>query len=268
MRSPKEILLVPKLIWLSASVPRDRQKAWDGYWGRVQRTGRCGDVLWDAQGDEEAESHLGLLREHWNPALPVVDVGCGNGTQSRALARVFGPVVGVDFSPHAIERARSESGGAAGTDFRVLDATAPGAFDHLAAELGPANVFVRGVLHVLDARGRRRLARNLLRLTAGGGRVFLAETDFKDGPLGYVLHLGATLTWLPAPLEKAIRGLPMPGRFGRRECSSAFPGASWTVVADGATTIEAVPMRRTGVAAPQAATERIPGYFAVLEPRS
>lgn len=265
----KDFLLVPKLIWLSAGVPKDRRQAWNSYWGNVQVTGPHGDVLWDSHGEHEMAEHAGLLSELVDPALPMVDVGCGNGTQSRQLAGLFPHVVGIDFAGNAVDRARAESAGLPGAEFRVIDATVPGALDDLAAELGDANAFLRGVLHVLEKDAQQRLEANLRTLTGARGRVFLAETNFEGGPLGYVQHLGATLTWLPRPLEKAIRGIPMPGHFGPEERRQVFPDSRWQVVREGATVIEAVPMRATD---PRDSgdlgrrTERIPGYFAVLQP--
>src|SRR5688572_30905432 len=41
-------------------------------------------------------------------SVPIVDLGCGNGRQSRYLARYFDQVIGADVSPSAIELARQE----------------------------------------------------------------------------------------------------------------------------------------------------------------
>ena len=101
-----------------------------------------------------------------------------------------------------------------------------------------------------------------LRLLAGRrGTVFLAETNFQGNPVQYVSHLGATTRSIPAPLERAIRGLPMPGHFGPDERSRAFPPEAWELLADGEVAIETNPT--TGVDG----QSRVPGYFAVLRPR-
>ena len=123
------------------------------------------------------------------------------------------------------------------------------------------NVFIRGVLHVLRERDRFALAENVRAITGAAGRVFLAETDFQGNAVDYVSHLGATLRSIPAPLEGAIRGLPMPGHFGPKERSLAFPADRWELIEDGPTTIETVPL-----SSPTRA-DLIPGYFAVLKAR-
>jgi hypothetical protein len=126
---------------------------------------------------------------------------------------------------------------------------------------GEANVFIRGVLHVLKRPAQAALAGQLHPLVGKRGRVFLAETDFRGNPIQYVSHLGATLHSIPGPLEKAIRALPMPGRFGAQQRRRAFPEERWDVVEDGPVTIETRPLISTD------RPEQIPGYFAVLQAR-
>ena len=104
----RRALLVPQIVRLAARAPRDVGTRWDRYWAAVERTGDDGDVLWDASTSSEAEHYLELLGIHADPDLPVLDVGCGNGRFTRALAQRFRPAVGVDVSPHAVIRARME----------------------------------------------------------------------------------------------------------------------------------------------------------------
>jgi hypothetical protein len=139
--------------------------------------------------------------------------------------------------------------------------TAPGAARGLADERG-ANVFIRGVLHVLSPADQAALVENLRILAGSRGAVFLAETNFQGNPVDYVSHLGATTKDIPAPLERAIRELPMPGHFGPAERARVLPAELWELLEDGAVAIETNPV--TGVAA----QSLIPGYYAVVRPRS
>jgi SAM-dependent methyltransferase len=255
----KKYLMVPKLVRLSQAAPKDHRVAWDQYWSKVKTTGAEGDVLWDSGSDHEMQGYVERLRRHLDLGLPVVDIGCGNGSFTRWLARHFPGAVGVDVSAHAVERARSESAGISNVSYAVRDMTAPGAGLDVVGAGGEANVFIRGVFHVLGERDRAALAENLRAITGEHGRVFLAETDFRGNAVEYVSHLGATLRSIPAPLEGAIRGLPMPGRFGPVERNLAFPPSRWELIDDGPTTIEAVPMSNPAQAS------LIPGYFAVLK---
>jgi SAM-dependent methyltransferase len=255
----QKYLMIPKLVRLSRSAPKDRPLAWDTYWAGIRATGAAGEVLWDSGTDQEFLSYKEVLLRHLDPELPVVDIGCGHGSFSRALAGLFPEVIGVDVSAHAVNRAEDESAEFRNVRFQVRDMTAPGAEKDLPRE---ANVFIRGVLHVLGAADQAALAENLRLLVGQRGSVFLAETNFQGNPVEYVSHLGATSRSIPAPLERAIRGLPMPGRFGPEERSRALPPTAWQLVEDGPVAIETNPA--TGISG----QGRVPGYYAVLRPRT
>ncbi|MEV7606287.1 class I SAM-dependent methyltransferase [Paenarthrobacter sp. NPDC089322] len=259
----RKYLLIPRLIRLSSGAPKDPQTAWDQYWGNVRSTGATGDVLWDSGSAHELEGYLPKLA-HLDPSLPVVDVGCGNGSFTRQLAQRFPHALGLDYSENAVERARQESCEIPTTSFAVCDMTAPDAAQTVETALeavgmaGDANVFIRGVLHVLDRKGRSALAANLLPVVGKRGGVFLAETNFRGTPVDYVSHLGATRHYIPAPLEWAIRGLPMPGRFGPAQRAKAFPTTDWNLLDEGSASIETRPLSNPS------SPDVIPGYYAVL----
>ncbi|WP_426997652.1 class I SAM-dependent methyltransferase [Pseudarthrobacter sp. N5] len=253
----KNYLMVPRLMWLSSAAPKDRRVAWDLYWARITASGAQGDVLWDSGDDHELLGYVEHLKQSFDPDLPVVDIGCGNGSFTRRLGQYFPQAIGVDVSAHAVARARAESEGVVNVSYTVRDMTIPGAGAGLAGN-SEANVFIRGVLHVLDEGDQAALAENLRLIVGTRGTVFLAETDFRGNAVEYVAHLGATFRSIPAPLEGAIRGLPMPGHFGPTERSRVFPASGWELIDDGPATIEAVPMKHP------TQPELIPGYFAVL----
>jgi SAM-dependent methyltransferase len=266
LSSLRKYLLVPKLMRLASSAPRDPHAAWDQYWGDIRSTGEPGEVLWDSGDDHEMLGYLEHLKRQLDPELPVVDVGCGSGSFSRRLAAHFPHVLGVDVSAQAIALARTESEGLEGISFATVDMSAPGAAQAVQTALaaagmaGEANIFIRGVLHVLRPASRAALAEQLLPLVGKRGRVFLAETDFRGNAVAYVCHLGATRSFIPGPLAHAIRALPMPGRFGPVQRLRAFPESRWDLVEDGPAVIEAHPLT-------SAEPERIPGYFSVLQAR-
>lgn len=104
----------------------------------------------------------------------VLDLGCGTGAESVYLAgKGFGPVVGVDFSPVALRRARARARSAGVADrctFTQADVTAgpiPGLADSydLICEFGMLD----------DTVGEERLAvaRAIHRLSRPGGKVLL-----------------------------------------------------------------------------------------------
>jgi SAM-dependent methyltransferase len=253
----QQLLMIPTVVRLTAKAPRDPHTAWDRYWTGIRATGRAGDVLWDSGSALEHEQYAGIILDGFDPELPVIDVGCGNGTHTRWLAGLFPRVLGLDVSEGAIARAEEEAKDVPNADFLVLDAAGDGAGELLLERLGPANVFVRGVFHVLKSDRQAALATNLRTVTAGRGRVFLAETNFPGSSLDYLTELGATHHDVPRPLKRALEHLPRPGRFGATERQTIFPASEWQVLADGPTTIEVVPMKSTDL-------QQIPGYYALL----
>ncbi|WP_423185129.1 class I SAM-dependent methyltransferase [Arthrobacter sp. NyZ413] len=252
------MLLVPAVVRLASRAPRNRDTAWEGYWQGIRTTGRSGEVLWDADSMAERAQYSDTLAAHFDPDLPVVDVGCGNGSNTRWLAGLFPRALGIDVSTGAIERASKEAEGIHNAGFMVLDASRAGAGELLLERLGPANVFVRGVFHVLKPDKQAAMAANLRTIIGNRGRVLLAETNFRGNSLAYLTELGATPQRMPAQLQRALANLPRPGHFGARERHNAFPASDWKVIADGPVNIEVVPMNPGGL------PQWVPGYYALL----
>ncbi|PYI64489.1 methyltransferase type 12 [Arthrobacter livingstonensis] len=254
----EQMLLLPRVVRLASRAPRDPNAAWEGYWRGIHSTGRSGEVLWDAGSRNEFAQYSDALIAHFDPALPVIDVGCGNGSYTRWLAGHFPSVLGIDVSPGAVERARSEADGILNADFMVMDATGAGAGGQLLERVGLANVFVRGVFHVLKPDKQASMAANLRTIIGNTGRVFLTETNFRGNSLAYLQQLGATRRSIPGQLERALENLPRPGHFGARERHSIFPDTHWKVITDGPVNIEVALVNSTGL------PQQVPGYFAIL----
>jgi len=101
--------------------------------------------------------------------MTVLDVGCGNGYFTRALARRGARVTGIDISPRMIEHAkRQESTEALGIEYHVLDAAGlpagfvPQSFDMVTScmslqDMPSVDHVFRGV-HALLRPGRRFIA--------------------------------------------------------------------------------------------------------------
>lgn len=241
---------------------RGTGEAWERYWAGVERTGRGGDVIWDADSGAEFHWLLGQAERHFNPALPVVDLGCGNGRYSRELAPHYPRVVGVDVSASAIEHARREARGLrlGNLDYLAIDMT--DAEQAAALGQGPYNIFVRGVFHVLDSAARARLATVARQLLGPDGTLIVHEPDYSSNSFGYLGFVGGKrgrAEDLVAPLEAA--GVRHSHRFTRPELTDAFPDSDWEVLEDEAIKLYAVdPESETGALL-------LPGYYAVLRRR-
>ncbi len=260
----KKFLILPRLVALSAGAPRDQAKAWDLFWTRVRRTGKDGDVLWDLGSDAEQEAVTARLRAHLDLGLPIVDIGCGNGRQTRALASCFPRVLGVDHAAAAVARAREESAGIANVEYRVLDIARPGAGKALAAELGPMNAHIRGVLHVLPPEAQRVAVENLSALLGHTGALYVVETDFDGDPLDHLEYQGASAGSIPEPLRLCLQsGVRPPAHFSEREIEALFPHERWQRLAAGPTVLHTLPMHNRG----RAERDELSAYYAVLRPK-
>jgi amino acid adenylation domain-containing protein len=239
--------------------PREVGEAWERYWSGIRRTGADGDVLWDPGSQDEIDWCVNEAVSRLDRSLPIVDVGCGNGRFTRALAAHFPGAIGVDVAMSAVRAAEQESGGAARVSFRELDITRPAEAGLLGEEIGDANVFVRGVLHVLDDPARAAAADSLAELVGRRGSVMLLEPSYEEGAFGYVGHVGGARGRVPelvGPLERA--GVGASSRFADREVERFFaPGAGWRRVVSGPATLRVLDPEGPGAVS-------VPGFYAVL----
>ncbi|MGW2346867.1 class I SAM-dependent methyltransferase [Streptomyces sp. NPDC001661] len=191
------------------------REAWESFW--EDASAEPGGVFWDSEPALTAGLHLALFEpELAAPDLPMVDLGCGNGTQTRFLADRYPRVVGADLSAAALGRAR-ESDPAGQADYRELDATDNDQMDVLHAELGDVNVYMRGVLHQTEPADRQRLVDAIAALVGERGRGFVVELserarpileELAAGPSGPPPKLGEVFSHGIAPGEVSDEAVP------------------------------------------------------------
>ncbi|MEU0843152.1 class I SAM-dependent methyltransferase [Streptomyces sp. NPDC005962] len=149
------------------------REAWESYWRATSDA--PGEAIWDADPSLSAARDADRLAPHTDASLPIVDLGCGNGTQTRYLATRFGRALGVDLSHAAVEHARRADTAGAVAEFRQLSLTDPAAVQELHERLGDVNVYMRAVIHQSDAPDRRPVAEAVATLVGRRGRGFVAE---------------------------------------------------------------------------------------------
>ena len=144
-----------------------------------------------------------------DPALSVLDLGCGTGTLTAQLAANGRRMVGADSSPEMIERARAQY---PGIDFRVCDALAL-PFD---GEFGA--VFSNAVFHWIGDHDA--LLQNIRRALKPGG---LLICEF--GAEGNVQTISDAFAWACAEQGLTVHSrfnMPSAEVFGRQLTDSGF----------------------------------------------
>ncbi|GAA2303637.1 class I SAM-dependent methyltransferase [Streptomyces kunmingensis] len=163
------------------SVTERYREAWESFW--EDAPAEPGSVFWDAEPALTAGLHLALFEPELTAVgLPMVDLGCGNGSQTRFLADRYRKVIGADLSVAALDRAR-HADRAEQAEYRQLDATMADQVAALHAELGDVNVYMRGVLHQSEPADRQPLIDAVAALVGERGRAFVVELSERARPV-------------------------------------------------------------------------------------
>ncbi|WP_151478650.1 methyltransferase domain-containing protein [Streptomyces albicerus] len=211
------------------SVTTRYREAWEGFW--LEATDEQGAVFWDAEPDVTVGVHLALLEPHLAaPGLPFVDLGCGNGTQTRFLADRYPRVVGADLSGAALDHAR-HADPAGQASYRLVDAAEKTEAERLHAEIGDANVYMRGVLHQCEPGDRQSLVDGLATLVGDRGRAFLVELAEAAGPV--LRGLAQRPEGPPAKLAPVFRHGIVPGDVADAAVPEYLRAAGLAVLASG-----------------------------------
>jgi SAM-dependent methyltransferase len=203
-------------------------QAWESFW-RDAPDGE-GSVFWDAEPEVTAALHLPLFEPYFHAALPLADMGCGNGRQTRYLAGRYDRAVGLDLSAAAVEHARRQD--PHGTaEYQRLDGADLTSVRRLHAELGDANVYLRGVLHQCEPEDRAALAEGIAELAGERGRVFALE--LAGTAKGVLLGLAQRPQGPPAKLAAVFEHGIAPGEVLDEAVPEFFRAAGLEVLAHG-----------------------------------
>lgn len=194
------------------------QTNWENYWTQLFDSGE--PAFWDVQTNKELAALLPELKAAFGGALPLVDFGCGNGTQTLFLAQHFASVIGVDISSTAIAQARTRAQNGQ-PQFQVLDATSVEEAEALHTALGDANVYMRGVLHQIQPADRPSIIHSLQTLMGMQGQLFLMELSSQAKQLFQRLtdQLGAP----PSQLAQIFKQGIVPADITPEEIRTLFP---------------------------------------------
>src|SRR2546423_3366961 len=130
------------------------------------------EAVWASDPSTNAAVPLPWFQPHFASDLPLLDVGCGNGTQTVFLAEHYSRVLGLEVSESAVQSAKQTY---PGVEFRQYDLLDEEATKALHSELGDCNIYVRAVLHPLPDERRAIAVANLAFLLGKRGGLFVIE---------------------------------------------------------------------------------------------
>lgn len=214
------------------NVSDNYRDAWESYWRET--SDEAGEAIWDCDPSLSAEPHSELFLPYADTARTIVDLGCGNGTQTRYLATRFARAVGVDLSHAAIEHARQ---GAVGGDieFQQLDLADTGAVRDLHERLGDSHVYMRAVIHQSEPDARAAVAAAVAEIIGTEGRAFVVELT--SGSRDVIRRAAADPDGPPPKLRRVFHHGLKPADADDEEIPRVLGEAGLEVLARGETTL-------------------------------
>ena len=229
--------------------------SWENYWSTL--SGTPGEIFWDADPAHAAQQDLELFKGYADPQLPLIDLGCGNGTQTRFLADHFARVLGTEISPAAVEISQAKNA-APNISYRVLDVLHPEEAQALHEEIGDANLYMRTVLHQLSPADHATAIQSIERLLGVKGILYLIELSSAAEP--YFAQL--IKQYGPPPgLARVFQHGITPGMVHEHDLEVLFPPDRFTVCRTGQSQIHTVHTLPTGEVV------KVPAFYAVLRRR-
>jgi ubiquinone/menaquinone biosynthesis C-methylase UbiE len=229
--------------------------SWEGYWSTA--TGAPGEIFWDADPPHAAQQDLVLFQDYVDPQLPLIDLGCGNGTQTRFLADHFARVIGTEISPTAVDIAQTKNA-APNVSYRIFDVLCPGDAQALHEEIGDANVYMRTVLHQLSAADHATAIQSIERLLGRSGILYFVELSSAAEP--YFTQL-ITQYGPPPGLARVLQHAITPGMLNENDLEVLFPSDRFTLLGTGQSHIHTVHTLPTGEVV------KVPAFYAILRQR-
>jgi SAM-dependent methyltransferase len=228
--------------------------SWESFWSTT--TGAPGEIFWDADPAHAAQQDLALFQSYADSRLPLIDLGCGNGTQTRFLARHFSRAIGTEIAPAAVEIARKNNA-APNASYRVLDVLNPQDAGALHEEIGDANVYMRAVLHQLSPADHATAVQSIRRLLGKKGILYLVELSSAAEPFFDQL---IKQNGMPPGLARVFQHQITPGLLHENNMESLFPSDRFTLLGTGSSHIRTVHTLPTGEVV------KVPAFYAIFRP--
>lgn len=194
---------------------------WEEFWQEVLSSDQGKSTLWDVDPERAVVEDMARFKPHFDPALPVLDLGCGSGIQTIALARHWDSVVGIDKSAAAVKLAQSITPVGTGVSFRVVDIMDRRATHSLHDEFGDLNVYVRGVFHVIRPEMRHQYVSGVEELLGKTGTLY--QIELSSAVARHFQEAPEAKRWLPPENVRLIG-------FELADQKRYFPDECWHIL--------------------------------------
>jgi 2-polyprenyl-3-methyl-5-hydroxy-6-metoxy-1,4-benzoquinol methylase len=248
-----------------------RQSEWESYWRATAQLVAHADAdagsIWDAEAELVSARDLTRFRSVVDETLPLLDLGCGSGIQTKYLAGHFLRVIGVDVSAAAVALAAQQNA-APNITYEQLDIFDAAGVRKLHEKVGDMNIYMRTLLHLVQPERRPAFASSIATLLGRRGTLYLYELGGAAHAYfgGFIARNG-----MPVRLARVLATGIRPGSVDSEQVTSMFSPERFEILADGETAAEPVAVRVLGPdSLPKEAPElwAPPAYFMVLKPRS
>lgn len=232
---------------------------WDKYYQRTYR--QMGTkALWDVPARLAAELDLPQLQAHFNPNLPVLDLGCGTGQQTSFLAKHFEQLIGVDVSAEAVKIANEDYPDPTNFSFSVLDVTNLAGAQQLVKQYGNFNVYMRGLLHQIKDADLADFREVMTTLLGQDGIFYCIEVG--EEIRNYFENSSTDFSQLPVRMRQVfISNLP-PRGLSLANLSHYFPVTQFHTLGSGESHLS------TNLKFPNGLLINIPAVYAVIQAKA
>ncbi len=130
-----------------------------------------------ASGEEDLEMLLGKLDAKIGPADHVVEIGCGAGRMTRAIAGRAEKVTALDVAPRMLEIAREQNPGLGNVDWVLGDGTSLTGVPDASADVCLSHIVLQ---HIPDPEITLGYVREMGRVLRPGGRALFQVSNAPD----------------------------------------------------------------------------------------
>lgn len=233
-------------------------KYWDVFYEKTYVKG-AGKALWEVPPSESVGQDFLLFSAEFDRELPMLDIGCGTGAQARYLAAHFPRVLGIDAAKTAV-RLALDADNPPNLDFWTADASDGQDCRKISEAYGDLNIYMRGVLHQIDAENQEVFVRNLLQLMGQRGALYFIEVASHIRAYFAEEGNGSGYHELPRLVQEVfVSNLP-PAGIQLEDVPRLFPANQFEILQFGDTSLA------TNLHLPSGKNIRIPAVYGLIKP--